>query len=812
MAANAEELLAALTLWAQSEHARTSREVPAAEQLVRISRDPDGWAAGPHSDVAQVWAPTIEHLLRQVRLGVSPAVAAAQLPDALRAPVRAPRAPSHAAPDTVAQPSVPTEPAAPVQPADAAGTTGPPPPATTVDPDPDNRGKVVAALIEWRAVQIANGVDGADAIKDVTLRNLVKYRQTSEEQIRMKLPGSAAGLAGDLARVFVTLGVGAVTVAPAADAPPPPVRPAPRPVVLTGASPLPTPTRDTAPVDAHRLDLSHADFVAYDFSPAEVSPSAIGIAGTADGVNLSWDRWPASPGQTVIYRVVSGDDQTPYKPEAGDLVTVTTADSCPDHRFLVSAVRAYQVWVHAGPDAVAARAAQPVLWAHGSEISPVDNMTLTEDEGRVIGQWSVFPGTKAVRVYRIPLEGGGVPGDDPQYQIAVGDANLTGFVDAAVPRGRRYLYRALAEVEVNGSLRLSRRTQQEILVSVRLTPVDDLAITISEAGAQFDLTWSTPETGIVAIYRFNKQPPAGLERDDLDASALELQGFSEQTRIKQPVSARDSTTSQMIGVPWPQGWDRAYVTPVTVSGGRVRIGTTRVQARPLPPVESPRLIERFHTELITFGWPSGAATVFAYIGYGPATGDAIEQNTSGTPFAEVSQSAYQRDGALIFGRPLPPNGCTIYLVPVAYSAGEEIRGDVVTLDYPGIARCDYWFSVMHSAPRGQILVRVMLDSESDIDDPPALVLVHHPDRLPLDASDGRNLGFLNRGFNVPHCQLDRIGRGVNTTDWQVDLTGVVGFIRLFVSDSRRRRPIALRDPRMDLLWLPPAEPGRGAEY
>ncbi|GAB19902.1 hypothetical protein GOEFS_096_00790 [Gordonia effusa NBRC 100432] len=791
MAATAEDLLAALTLWAQREQAQSDRPVPAADQLVTISRAPDTWASGPISEVAEVWAPTIDHLLRQVRLGVRPAVAAAQLPDALHTPIRIPPPARHAATTAVTTPQK--------QPDEAQPTTKPSVAA------PDDRAAVVAALIEWRGRLIAEGAEGADAIKDVTLRNLVKYRQTTEDQIRMKLPGSAAGLAADLARVFADLGV--VTqqspeAQPSEAQPPqpdPPKSGSPQPVVLSGT----TPSSPTSTVDADRLDLTHADFVAYDFSPAEVTPGGIGIAATTGGVSLSWDPWPVSPGQTVIYRVVSADDQPPYKPEAGDLVTVTTAHACADQRFMVSAVRAYQVWVHVGPNAGAACAAQPVMWAQGSEISPVDNMTLTEDEGRVIGQWSVFPGTKAVRVYRIPLEGGGTPGDDPRFQIAAGDDNLTGFVDADVPRGRRYLYRALAEVQVNGSLRLSRRRQQEILVSVRLTPIEDLSITISDTNAQFDLTWSTPDTGVVHIYRFNKQPPAGLEREDLDAAALELQGFSEQTRIKQPISALDARTSQMVGVPWPQGWDRAYLTPVTVSAGRVRIGATRVQARPLPPVRSPRLIERFHTELITFGWPAGAASVFAYIGYGNAT---VEQNTSGTPYSEVSFSAHQRDGALSFNRHLPPNGCTIYLVPVAYSAGEEIRGDVTTLDYAGLSRCDYTFAAIPGTRPGQIMVRLYLQAEADIDDPPALVLVHNRDRLPLDVTDGRSLSFHNRGAVVPHCRLDRIGRGVNTTDWLVDLTGIEGYIRLFLSENDRRRPIALKDPSMNLLWLPPAPP------
>ena len=125
------------------------------------------------------------------------------------------------------------------------------------------------------------------------------------------------------------------------------------------------------------------------------------------------------------------------------------------HPFLTTAVRHYQVWAHAGTDEAQARAAQPVKWAAGEEISPVEDVRLTEDEGRVVGEWSVFTGTRAVRVFRIPLDEGGPITTDPRYQISITDLNLTGFVDADVPRGRRYLYRAQAEVPVGNQLRLA---------------------------------------------------------------------------------------------------------------------------------------------------------------------------------------------------------------------------------------------------------------------------------------------------------------------------------------------------------------------
>ena len=127
---------------------------------------------------------------------------------------------------------------------------------------------------------------------------------------------------------------------------------------------------------------------------------------------------------------LSGDGEQPYKPEVGEQVAVTVGTSTEDTRFLTTAVRHYQVWAHVGADEVQARASQPVKWAVGEEISPVEDMRLTEDEGRVVGEWSVFSGTRAVRVFRIPLDEGGPITTDPRYQISITDHNLTGFVDA----------------------------------------------------------------------------------------------------------------------------------------------------------------------------------------------------------------------------------------------------------------------------------------------------------------------------------------------------------------------------------------------
>ncbi|MFT4201912.1 hypothetical protein, partial [Gordonia sp. (in: high G+C Gram-positive bacteria)] len=569
------------------------------------------------------------------------------------------------------------------------------------------------------------------------------------------------------------------------------------------AAPGPAVARSTPPpVDL--LPLAHGDFSAYEYLETEVRPGAIGIAPTADGVRLTWDRYPGGP--TVLYRVVSGDGTVaPYKPEAGELLAVTTGTAVEDTRFLTTAVRHYQVWVHVGADEASARAAQAVKWSQGEDISPVEDMQLTEDEGRVVGEWSVFPGTRAVRIFRIPLDTGGPVTTDPSFQICVNEANLTGFVDPDAPRGRRFLYRAQAEVPVGDSLRLSRPAQQEILVSVSLTPISDLDVAISDNNSEFNLSWGTPEGDQeIRVYRFQQPPPAGLEREDLPVEALEVQGFTEETRVRHPVKTGDDPSrSQMAGVPWPAGWDRAYLTPVAVGAGKARIGQTRVLARPLPAVDDPRIVERFHCEMITFGWPRGAAAVRAYVGQ---HGAPPAQLCQGRPFGEVSAEQFERDGALILSRNLNKTGCQVAVVAVSYSAGREITGEPVGIDYPGLARIAYDLDPDPQAAPGQRLVRLILQSESPVPDVPPLVLVHNPRRLPLDPTDGRTLRVYDRTSRlVPHCQIvGELAAVRQATEWRADLTGMGGYVRLFVhGQPRGGRPIAILDPPMARLWVPP---------
>ena len=126
--------------------------------------------------------------------------------------------------------------------------------------------------------------------------------------------------------------------------------------------------------------------------------------------------------------------------------------------------------------ALEALAAQPRLHAAGLVVARVRGMAVRDDSGRVIGQWTVFPGVRAVHVERVPIGEAGAGG--PHFRILARDENLNGFVDSDAEGGRRYIYRARCEVVVDGVGRLSEAVEMEVAVTAVLAPVADLSLTV----------------------------------------------------------------------------------------------------------------------------------------------------------------------------------------------------------------------------------------------------------------------------------------------------------------------------------------------
>lgn len=809
---------------------------PPDADIAGIAANPDDWRSRADPQTVAAWGRTIDELLLQVKFGTNPIAANDFLDDDLKRP--------------------------------AIDIAYPPKDKSSSRKAVDQGVKLIDELIRWRSQAITDGVDGADSIKDVTLKGLVKNNQTDADQIGRQLPGQAAALAGQIASLierFKTNASEVEPVEPEPDSGPPttmfevvrperdsgpqttrfeavrpepdspsttrfeavtpnrdlasttpaprhaspesPVRPAiPDTHAESPSDSMPEPPARHAQPDSALLDLSHADFCEYAYEPSDVEPGKVQFKTMPSGaMRLSFEPHTAD-GKMVIYRVVSGEDVPPYMPEAGDPVAVTTGMLVDDARYPSSAVRHYQVWCHLGVDREDACQTQPFLLAQGELVSPVDDLELRELEGRVTGTWTVFPGTRRVAVYRIPLSGV-APGNariEAHNEICTDSDNLTGFVDAGPVRGERYLYRVFAEVLVGGTPKLSSPRQQPMLVSVVLQSVSDLRPEIHAGYREFDLTWTTPDAGAVRVYWFPSPPRGGLENRLMEEAALAVAGLADESKIPHPVTAGEPGTSQMRAVPWPAGWQRLYLLPVTVHNDQAQIGSVKIVNRPLPPVANARIVERFDTETVTFGWPEGAVAVKAFIGMEGVPPEEICSGPNARAFAEISETTYLRDGGLIFPEKLTEAGGTVYLMGVGYSGAAEIRGEIVAVDYPGLTRVYYDIAVSESGNDGAIVLGA---DNMDYEAPPALVLINNPKRFPLAPDDGRHVPLLNHGAGraeaVATCNVDRIhrkrgsGTGAGTltdTGWRVSLTNVTGYLRMFFLSQPPGRPVALRDP------------------
>lgn len=338
-----------------------------------------------------------------------------------------------------------------------------------------------------------------------------------------------------------------------------------------------------------------------------------------------------------------------------------------------------------------------------------------------------------------------------------------------------------------------------------LEPVDDLTVHPDDHPDKpsFDLSWTTPESGNVFVYRTQTPPDAGLRFAALAESAIEVEGLTRETQLAHPIEAGEAGTSRMRRIPWPTGWDRAYLTPVTVLNGSARVGKTTVQTRPIPPVTDAKIVERCATQLVTFGWPKSAASVLAYLGPRNHTPEDLLESRAEQ---EISAAQYRSNGGLTF-RQLPANGCAVHLIPIAYSRGARVTGTVTTLDYPGLTRI--WYTLDRtSGPNGGARLSVSLFAGNELEPPAPLMLVHNHERLPLSARDGESLTL--------NDQNDPSGRGMRQflpprlvpqwtpTGWSADVTGRAGYVRLFLDiDPVRARGFAMLDPAVSELVLDP---------
>ena len=663
-----------------------------------------------------------------------------------------------------------------------------------VDEDPR-----LPALLAWRKRLIASGAVSSASFKEAHLRMVLRSGLTDVDQIRAMLPGAVAAHAEGLARALTEAGSEALPDTEDA-----------RAQATPDSDPLPT-VAAPRPLGKGAKAAREAAFAPESFAPFTVTEQTTTPAPLS--LRRGDDRalkvtWPAYDAPFVVYRMVSGEQDSPYSPDRAHLVAVTTDTAALDERVASSAVRHLQVWVNAGASRADALAAQPVLHAAGVMVAAVSDLAVREDYGQVIAQWTVFPGIRTVHVYRVPVEDADAAG--PQHRILAGKDNLGGFIDSGAERGRTYIYRFRSEAAVGASAPLSEAAQVEITVSAVLAPVTDLALTMHPEGqAAFDLSWTPPPAGQVLIFRTKNGPAAGAETAELSEAALEQTGLSPEQRLAQPVAEQRDTQggvmAVMADVPWPADWSRAYFTPVTILAGRIRLGRTTSSVR-TGMITDVDLAEYCNKQVLSFAWPTGAAAVVLYLapkGHDPREG------LSGRSY-EISVEDYEKYGGMQFTGELPAAGCTLHLVPVAFSAGRRVQGTITSIVYSGLLRVQYAIQISRDRAGLPKSARIAARAQSEVQGSPPFRLTHHPERIPLSVNDGEPVdvapldaaGDLAAGWSKV-LQFSSLGTAGAGEMWAADVAGRTGWVRLFadLSDATRLRQLALLDPPVNTLRL-----------
>lgn len=629
--------------------------------------------------------------------------------------------------------------------------------------DPDDADPRLAPLLAWRQQLVDSGAVAARSFKEAHLRLVLRSGRTEVDQIREMLPGSVAEHAEAMARVLAELETGA------------PVSP-PEPAIPAAG-------------DVHAIAFRHG-------------ASRPGV------VDLSWPDYEANGG-VVLYRVVSADDRAPKSPENADLVAATPLSAASDDRPLTGPVRYYQVWVITGTSRADALSTRPVLYASGVLVTPISDMSIREDNGLVIGKWTAPPASSSVHVYRTPVEGADPAGvDESRYRILADAEHKTGFVDSTAARGMRYRYRVRCAVEVDGVERLSEPSDADIEVSAVLAAVTDIAVDTGFDGETFDVSWAAPGAE-VAVYLSRTAPSAGGVSTELPENALEQVGLTPELRLRQPVTHRAQPDgghrTLMAGVAWPQGWSRAYVTPVTILAGQAVLGRT-VSAVRTGTIRDIELVEYCNKQVLTFEWPDGAAGVVVTLA---AKGHDPRAGLTGRSF-EISLEDYEKYGGMHLTGALPVDGCSLHLAPVAFSGGRRVTGPVAGIEYPGMLRLQYAVRIGRDPNGYPTTATVAVRSEHDVPGSPSFVLVNNPQRMPLSVHDGQPvdvapLDAQGQLADQPSKQLRWTALTASGSGelWAANVNGLHGWIRLFVNipDPAQLRTVALLDPPVQTLQL-----------
>jgi hypothetical protein len=222
------------------------------------------------------------------------------------------------------------------------------------------------------------------------------------------------------------------------------------------------------------------------------------------------------------------------------------------------------------------------------------------------------------------------------------------------------------------------------------------------------------------------------------------------------------------------------------------------------------IVERTHRQILTFAWPEGADAVYTYVG---VSGQSAQTAIHGQP-EELTREQYERQGGLHFRHKLPTWGCSVHAVPVSFSAGRRITGPSISLEYPGLLRLRYTIGVTRDRNQRPVSATVQIFSEADTTANHPFVLVHRPDRLPLHMYDGNPVpvqAAVQGGRPEIQFTPPALLSSPGPMAWNANIDNMSGFLRLFVYlDPTRPAPVALIDPAVSELRLPPAAPPQRA--
>jgi hypothetical protein len=553
-------------------------------------------------------------------------------------------------------------------------------------------------------------------------------------------------------------------------------------------------------------------FSIMDYSGPAAEPVGLRWRTSKAGVEFRWKD--NAPGQFRVFRLVSSDSDVPSRPEDGDTIAVTTGNSFTDPRPMTAAIRHYQLWVNSGSDLESAQWEQPALVGEGSVVAPPQDIILRVEplggadgeRSQVIGQWSLLPGGRAVQIYRVPLAQAASAGlANSAFRINAGDTATGGFVDAETTVGE-YRYQFVVEAEVAGVTQLSSALLRSVVVPARRRLIGDLTCEESSDadGSTFTLTWAAASSGRTVIYRTQEQPLSGTVGQEHPLQALPHLGLPEDLILVHPIS-QDGGTSRMLNVALPEGWPRAYFTPVHVVDGHARIGRTvlRVQTRPVTDVQ---IHQRLSRQIITFGWPTAAsgdpdgsqASVVSV--FESAKGTSAKAATSGTPIATASKEVYDTEGGIVLTRPLRPEGSVVHLVPYAFAGQHPVAGPAAAAEYPGLLCIRYQVkSSWKLGLRRRRRLELSVTADRDVSGSPRFALIHNPERLPLTPQDGTPLEVWPVGDETaePSASFKPSSLTVEPSgeEWYC-LVERPGFVRLFALQLKPQQlaSVAVLDP------------------